>query len=332
LEAAYKDKMKNFMDTIPSSNPTLPEGPSGASSSKESEDGVDIDKTLNIQPGASFFLQFRLLFSRSFKEVARDKFATVIRLFQTLFFAILVGLIYLNMGNGQASVVSRVGLLFFLCINQAFGAMFGVISRFPAEKEIYNRENSLGFYGTLPYFMGRIIAELPFSCFFPFVSLTIIYWMAGLQADGGKYIIAAILVILVALSSEGIGLIASTIAPNVLVANIIAPLITIIFLLLGGFYIQTDNIPSYFKWIETLSYLKYGYRGLMVNEFSGLRLDGCSSTVGACYGSGETVLKFYSMSDHPVWEDIIYTLIIVITLRVLSYFFLVLNRPKRKLV
>eukprot|EP00475_Leptophrys_vorax_P003406 TRINITY_DN12009_c0_g1_i1.p1 TRINITY_DN12009_c0_g1~~TRINITY_DN12009_c0_g1_i1.p1 ORF type:complete len:643 (+),score=189.13 TRINITY_DN12009_c0_g1_i1:173-1930(+) len=333
FEAAYRDNMRDHFD---GTKPELLAAPSAAGGEGgTAAKGEDIDKILDIQPGASFFLQFKLLFMRSFKEVSRDKFATVIRLFQTLFFAILVGLIYLNLGNGQASIVSRVGLLFFLCINQAFGAMFGVISRFPAEKEIYNRENSLGFYHTLPYFLGRIIAELPFSAFFPFLSLTVVYWMAGLQADGGKYITAAILIILVALSSEGIGLISSTIAPNVVVANILAPLITIIFLLLGGFYIQTDNIPKYFKWIETLSYLKYGYRGLMVNEFSGLTLDGCStsSTTGrACYGSGEDVLKFYSMSGYAVWADVLYTLIIVLALRVLSYGFLVLNRPKRKLV
>jgi ATP-binding cassette subfamily G (WHITE) protein 2 len=288
----------------------------------------DIDKSLNLNPNASFWTQFRLLFTRSFREISRDKFSTVIKLFQTLFFAILIGLIYLDIGNAQGDIVSRSGLLFFININQAFGAMFGVLSRFPIEKTIFIRENCLGFYGSFPYFMGRIFAEMPFTVFFPFLNTTIIYWMVGLQANGWKYILACISVVMCALCSEGIGLIASTLAPNVMVANIIAPLITIVFLLFGGFYIQTDSIPSYFKWVESISYLKYSYRVLMVNEFSGLSLE-CSTGGGPCYADGESVLDLYGMRGQSIVADLLVLLLIIVVLRVLSYTFLLLGKPRR---
>ena len=51
-----------------------------------------------------------------------------------------------------------------------------------------------------------------------------------------------------------------------------APLVIVILLLFGGFYINTSNIPVYFIWIEYFSYFKYAFSALMQNEFNGLDL------------------------------------------------------------
>ena len=91
-----------------------------------------------------------------------------------------------------------------------------------------------------------------------------------------------------------------------------APLITIVFLLMGGFYVQTDNIPSYFKWVESISYLKYAYRALMVNEFSGLSL---SCSAGPCYSSGEEVLGLYGMQTASVAGDLLILVAIIVALK-----------------
>jgi hypothetical protein len=43
---------------------------------------------------------------------------------QNIVLGVLIGLIYLNLDNNQASIQDRLGLLFFIMINQAFGALF----------------------------------------------------------------------------------------------------------------------------------------------------------------------------------------------------------------
>ena len=42
--------------------------------------------------------------------------------------------------------------------------------------------------------------------------------------------------------------------------------------LFGGFFLSPANLPSYFVWLDALSYVKYTYVGISLNELGGLRL------------------------------------------------------------
>ena len=76
----------------------------------------------------------------------------------------------------------------------------------------------------------------------------------------------------------------SAITPNVTAANILAPMFLIIMMLFGGYYINLANIPIYFVWLQYISFMKYGFIGIilnldennvkamMLNEFQGLEL------------------------------------------------------------
>ena len=73
-------------------------------------------------------------------------------------------------------------------------------------------------------------------------------------------------------------------SPSLEVANILAPITTVLFLLFGGFYVNSNNIPIYYQWIHYISFFKYpihllskdinwfryGYEILVKNEFTGL--------------------------------------------------------------
>ena len=48
----------------------------------------------------------------------------------------------------------RLGLLFFVNINQAFNTQSSVIRLFPAERALFRRERKCGAYRVLPYFLA----------------------------------------------------------------------------------------------------------------------------------------------------------------------------------
>ena len=56
-----------------------------------------------------------------------------------LFFGLIIGGIYSNAGYGQSAIQNRTGLLFLICLNQAFNGTIGVLNSFPKEKIIVNR-------------------------------------------------------------------------------------------------------------------------------------------------------------------------------------------------
>ena len=42
--------------------------------------------------------------------------------------------------------------------------------------------------------------------------------------------------------------------------------------LYGAFFLSPANLPSYFSWLDAMSYVKYAYIGVSLNEFDGLQL------------------------------------------------------------
>jgi hypothetical protein len=52
---------------------------------------------------------------------------------------------------------------------------------FPRERDIVNRERAKGQYGVSPYFLSKLVAELPISALFPIGFGCLLYPMAGLH-------------------------------------------------------------------------------------------------------------------------------------------------------
>lgn len=87
----------------------------------------------------------------------------VIKIVFSIFFALIIGGIYNNIGYSQTSIQNRTGALFFIVINQAFNNVIAVLNTFPSEKLIVNRERSGRAYNTLSYFFAKVIVELPLN-------------------------------------------------------------------------------------------------------------------------------------------------------------------------
>ena len=74
---------------------------------------------------SSFITQTRGLLWRSGLAISRDKMLTKARAGQTIVLSIVIGLIFLRLGNGQTDVQNRQGAIFLIIMNQSMGALFG---------------------------------------------------------------------------------------------------------------------------------------------------------------------------------------------------------------
>ena len=113
--------------------------------------------TLAMNP--SWFKQVRILFRRSIQEQFRQMRIIVTSIIQTIVIAILIGTVYLKIGNSQQSILRREPSLFFCAVNQGiFGALM-VINSFPVERSLSLRERASGTYFASAYFIAKILAE-----------------------------------------------------------------------------------------------------------------------------------------------------------------------------
>jgi ATP-binding cassette subfamily G (WHITE) protein 2 len=58
--------------------------------------------------------------------------------------------------------------------------------------------------------------------------------------------------------------------------------------LFGGFFLSPANLPPRFVWLDALSYVKYAYVAVSLNEQSGLEID-CSNATVACKNGQQTI-------------------------------------------
>jgi hypothetical protein len=119
---------------------------------------------------------FSVLCWRAWAEQSRDVVTFGIKMIFSIFFALIIGGIYSNIGDSQTSIQNRKGLLFFVVINMAFNTVISVFNTFPKEKEIVNRERSGNAYDTLSYFLAKVVVEIPLNVLPPFVYSCVVYW------------------------------------------------------------------------------------------------------------------------------------------------------------
>jgi len=106
-------------------------------------------------------------------------------------------------------------------------------------------------------------------------------------------------------------------------------------MLLGGFYVDPDNIPSWLRWIQWLSFIKYTFGSLATTAFDDNIHFDCASpsefsvcTEGGSQISGHDVLDQRNIENIPV----VYALVIffgTIAIKTATYFTLFFRyKPK----
>ena len=223
---------------------------------------------------------FQLLCWRAFAEQTREIPTIVVKMFVTCFFASVIGGIYSNEGNSQKSISNRTGLLFIICLNQAFNGCLGVLNTFPREKIIVSRERSNRAYDTLSYFTAKFFVELPVNIMPALIFSCVVYYIVGLNPNVFGYFI--LIVMLTALTAISLGLTISALVPTVEAALALGPPCIIIALLFGGFYINLSSLPVVANLIPYVSFLRWGFAALCTNEFTNQTFT-CDAGIDTCY-------------------------------------------------
>jgi len=241
--------------------------------------------------------QFLILSTRNLRQIIRDKFTLGVRLFMACFFALFLAALWGDMGTDTADIQNRNGILFFIAINQSFGGMMGTLQVFILEKAIVRRERQAHSYYVWIYYLTKLVTQLPVDVFIPILFASIVYWIVGLNPDPFAFLIFLILTVLISLSAVGIGFMVGACAPNMDAANAMAPLLMVLTILFGGFYINAGSMPEWIGWLENLSTIKWCFEAYCINEFKGLEF--CDAEFGC--ESGEEVLAKLSFDKYDVW-------------------------------
>jgi ABC-type multidrug transport system ATPase subunit len=244
----------------------------------------------------NFFGQVGVLAHRNVVRFVRDGLGFRAAIFQTLFIALIVGLIYLQLDLDQKGIQNFTGAFFFLIVNQVFGSANPVFISVPLELPIIIREYRAGLYQLFSWYLSKNVSELPMQILLPIIFFVPAYFLIGIGHGFDVYIYQQIIMILVNSCAVGLGYMVSCLVRRVDIAPIIGVVIILPFLLFGGLLINSDDCPDYFIWIQYVSPIKYGFEAMMKIFWAEVPTIACNAAIENCTArTGADVLKNFSL-------------------------------------
>mmetsp|Transcript_1025 Transcript_1025/g.1449 ORF Transcript_1025/g.1449 Transcript_1025/m.1449 type:complete len:1574 (-) Transcript_1025:154-4875(-) len=237
------------------------------------------EKTAAVAPRFSTPLWYQTFecLKREWIVTIRDRDTIIGNIAQMALIAFILGTVFLQMGDKQTDADARAGYLFTIMLQMIFHTTV-VVPEFMEKKRVYIDQEAAGYYHGSAFFLATQIIKIPFNLLNLFVFLIILYPLSDLAGPTGgeEFWYMFGIIFLMICVADGIVVTVCGVSPNEVAAQALTPVIFVILMIMCGYLVYSDDIPVYWEWLHIISFMTYGYRGLMLNEFKDLKL-GCDS-------------------------------------------------------
>ncbi|KAI9916477.1 hypothetical protein PsorP6_016802 [Peronosclerospora sorghi] len=234
----------------------------------------DTESHMAAQPTfqQNFWISTSLLVKRQLRVTLRDSAALVGRLVMNTIMALLYSSVFYQINPTNAQLAIGVIFASVLCLSLGQSSQVGTAL---AAREVFYKQRGANFFRTASYVLSSSISQLPPILLESIVFGSIVYWMCGFVDSIGAFLLFLLLLCITNIAFTAFFFFLASAAPNFNVANPIASVSILFFILYGGFVITREQIPDYLIWLYWLNPIAWCVRALTVNQYKESTFDTC---------------------------------------------------------
>ncbi|TLD38185.1 putative ABC transporter [Venturia nashicola] len=221
----------------------------------------------HIESGPNKFLIPITLTHRSIIKAYRDLIAYGIRVAMYIGLAIMMGTVWLRLGEDQENI--RSFLNFFGGAFMSFMAV-AYIPAYLEDLSLFKKERANGLYGPIAFMVSNFITGLPFLFLIALIYSLIAYWLCNFNPHGINFARWVMWLFLDLLAAESLVVLISTVAPIFVVSLAATAFANGLWMSCGGFMVAPNRLNVFYRYVfHYIDYQAYVFSGMVVNEFKG---------------------------------------------------------------
>ncbi|WVZ69125.1 hypothetical protein U9M48_017963 [Paspalum notatum var. saurae] len=267
-----------------------------------------------------------VLMRRNFTNIWRTPELFLSRLMVLTVMGFLMATMFTKPKDDPQGITNRLSFFIFtVCV--FFFSSNDAVPAFIQERFIFIRETSHNAYRASAYVVAGIVTYLPFLLLQSATYAAIVWFALRLH---GQFAYFLVMLYASLLSTNSFVVFISSVVPNFILGYAAVIAFTALFFLFCGYFLNSQSIPVAWKWMNTVSTMKYPYEGLLMNEFDGDRVFSRDLNITV---TGDDILRQLGISvvSDRKWWMVLYLLGWAVFYRVLFYLVLrFASKNKRK--
>lgn len=260
-----------------------------------------------------------MLMRRNFKNIQRTPELFLSRLMVLTIMGLMMATMFMNPKENNQGITDRLSFFIFtVCL--FFFSSNDAVPAFIQERFIFVRETSHNAYRASSYTIAGLITYLPFLAVQAAVYAGIVYKALKLR---GSFLYFLLILYVSLLSTNSFVVFVSSVVPNYILGYAAVIAFTALFFLFCGYFLNSHDIPGYWKWMNKISTMTYPYEGLLMNQYQTNAIFGNSVTPeNVSYNiTGTEILSGFHISTHESdkWKNVLIMLGWAVLYRILFY-------------